>query len=164
MLPYYHPMLVSLITPINLRTLVFFLWRLQKRVYNDATYALTGTLIPLNPDFYTLFNFRKEIVLDFIAKRSKEKGMRAAVLILTTLNTRAVSLVCKRLQRFDLISHVLLVLARARACAATLLEAELALTEKALQKQPKSYYAWYHRVWVIEQGTSGTTCMTNRCR
>ena len=29
---------------------------------------------------------------------------------------------------------------------------ELDLTEKAVRKNPKSYAAWFHRRWVVEQG------------
>ncbi len=80
----------------------------KKKVYNETTYALTGGLLPINPDFYTIFNFRKEIVLDMIAKDPSQKEK--------------------------------------------LLKAELDLMDKTLLNQPKSYYAWYHRVWVLEQG------------
>ena len=31
-------------------------------------------------------------------------------------------------------------------------EAELALSERALRKNPKSYASWHHRRWVIEKG------------
>lgn len=36
----------------------------------------------------------------------------------------------------------------ARAVVAT----ELALTQKALAANPKSYAAWHHRAWVVVQG------------
>lgn len=38
--------------------------------------------------------------------------------------------------------------AAARAAA----EAELALTERAIRKNLKSYAAWHHRRWVVEKG------------
>jgi geranylgeranyl transferase type-2 subunit alpha len=38
--------------------------------HDAQAFALTKTLIELNPDFYTLWNYRKEIVLDFIDKES----------------------------------------------------------------------------------------------
>jgi geranylgeranyl transferase type-2 subunit alpha len=82
----------------------------QKKIYNDTSYKLTSVLIPLNPDFYTLFNFRKEIVNELISKDASSK--------------------------------------------AKLLEAELSLMDSALLKNPKSYYAWHHRTWVLDQNTS----------
>lgn len=73
----------------------------KMKVYNETTAALTATLLVINPDFYTLFNFRKLIVLDMINKAPEKKEK--------------------------------------------LLEDELKLMQKALEKQPKSYYAWQHR-------------------
>lgn len=38
------------------------------RRYDATAYALSAKLIEINPDFYTLFNYRKEIVLDMMDK------------------------------------------------------------------------------------------------
>jgi len=80
----------------------------KKNMYTPATAALTAGIIKINPDFYTVFNFRKEIVLDMIAKSPERK--------------------------------------------AEILKEELETMTQALLQQPKSYYVWHHRVWVMEQG------------
>lgn len=80
----------------------------KMKVYNPTTLALTASLMVVNPDFYTVFNFRKEILSDMMTKDPAGKE--------------------------------------------ALLREELGIMNKALEKQPKSYYAWYHRIWVLEQG------------
>lgn len=50
------------------RGVVAFVQR-TARQYDEASYALTARLLELNPDFYSLFNYRKEIVLHMIQQK-----------------------------------------------------------------------------------------------
>ena len=86
---------------------------------SEQTLELTGQLLKKNPDYYTLWNFRKEILirnnsdigLDMEARTPKIESDRG-----TALATR-----------------------------------ELQLSQDAIVKNPKSYGAWYHRVWIIDR-------------
>ena len=91
----------------------------QAHVYTPETYELTAALLVVNPDFYTVYNFRKEIILAFLAA-APERGP-------------------------------------------ALWAAELALMEKSLQKNHKSYCAWAHRLWVCEQGGASLPAELELC-
>lgn len=74
--------------------------------YDDEALQVTSQLLCSNPDFYTLWNFRKEIILHLSEKKVDDD-----------------------LQQ--------------------LLENELLLVEECFKKNPKSYWAWYHRSWSL---------------
>jgi hypothetical protein len=50
-----------------------FLHRRHAQCYDEKSRELTGKLIELNPDLYTLWNMRKEIVLHIIDKQSAQQ-------------------------------------------------------------------------------------------
>jgi geranylgeranyl transferase type-2 subunit alpha len=70
---------------------------------------LTETLLSVNPEFYTLWGYRKEMFLKSKVEKSDEE-------------------------------------------IAALSKVELDLVEKALKRNPKSYVAWHHRKWTIDNG------------
>lgn len=41
-----------------------------------------------------------------------------------------------------------------RDLASSTAASELAVTEKSLNENPKSYSAWHHRMWIIKKGFS----------
>ena len=47
-----------------------FLTARANKQMDERSFQLTKTLIELNPDFYSLWNFRKEIILDKMEKES----------------------------------------------------------------------------------------------
>lgn len=71
---------------------------------------LTSKLIALNPDFYSLWNYRREL---------QERNI--------SLDASAAERICKT---------------------------EMALSIVGLQKNPKCYHAWHHRVWVLGHNVS----------
>ncbi|XP_077285094.1 rab geranylgeranyltransferase subunit alpha [Arctopsyche grandis] len=79
-----------------------FLKRSQK-AYDEESLKLTAEVLGDNPDFGTLWNFRREILLSYDTN----------------------------IEEF--------------------LDIELRLTENCLKVNPKSYYAWYHRIWALEK-------------
>lgn len=66
---------------------------------------LTGKILSVNPDVYTLWNIRKECLLKLSAENPEDS---------------------------------------------VLFDRDLAFTESCLQVQPKSYGAWHHRSWILE--------------
>ena len=102
--------------------------RRAARAYDATSMAVTARLLEINPEVFTAWNFRRETI--------------------ATLETRAAA-----------------VAAAPPAAAFGLrgpadpeasdppyvpsLEDELALTEKTLRKNPKSYPSWHHRKWTV---------------
>jgi len=84
--------------------------RHAKQVYDEVGDQLSAKLIALNPDFYTLFNYRKTMLQQYFQSPDKPD--------------------------------------KAELCAK-----ELQVIESGLLKNPKSYGAWSHRIWIIDQGT-----------
>ena len=77
----------------------------------------TAKMAAVNPDFYTLWNFRRDILTRLLVQHDEEDDDNYA-------------------QRVTEISTV-----------------ELNLTETALTKRnPKCYYAWHHRKWIVGLG------------
>lgn len=66
---------------------------------------LTEKILSVNPDFSTLWNIRKECIIEM-----------------------------SKAEDFD----------------TSIYDRDLGFTELCLQVQPKSYGAWYHRVWILE--------------
>uniref|UniRef100_A0A7S0QXR3 Geranylgeranyl transferase type-2 subunit alpha n=1 Tax=Pyramimonas obovata TaxID=1411642 RepID=A0A7S0QXR3_9CHLO len=81
----------------------------QAKKYDTESLALSAKLLELNPEVYTVWNFRRLALLALIPGVPKTDGKQ-------------------------------------------MLEGELKLVERALQKNPKSYSAWHHRKWVVAQG------------
>ena len=73
-------------------------------------FEMTGRLIKINPDFYSLWNYRK----DMVENKIKE-------------NPQDLKAICR---------------------------GEMTLSEMGLRKNPKSYYAWHHRIWIIAKGAT----------
>lgn len=87
----------------------------KNRIFSPTTLALTAAILAINPDLNTLFNFRKEQVMDLLLKNYFDKN-----------------------NDFGEIQRIF--------------QTELTLATTALRKNPKSYHAWYHRIWCLEHG------------
>nr|BAN21361.1 rab geranylgeranyl transferase alpha subunit [Riptortus pedestris] len=78
----------------------------KKCEFDDEALDLISDILITNPDIYTLWNFRKEILLTY-----KDKSHDDLACILSN---------------------------------------EMRLTEMCLRANPKSYCAWYHRLWLLD--------------
>ncbi|KAL1123855.1 hypothetical protein AAG570_001625, partial [Ranatra chinensis] len=84
-----------------------FYTKRKNKEYDEEALTILSDLLSANPDIYTLWNFRKEIILKL--KESKT---------------------CEEI--------------------VSLLNSELKLTEICLRCNPKSYGAWFHRQWLMD--------------
>jgi geranylgeranyl transferase type-2 subunit alpha len=101
------------------RLKVAVLDRNSKRIYDNIGNTVSAKLAALNPDFYTLFNYRRNLLLHDFQQPDVDKS---------------------------------------KVCTA-----ELRLIEQGLAKNPKSYPAWTHREWVIDQGTTNLQSEIDLC-
>lgn len=100
---------------------------LARRKANDQspdTFELLGKMLRSNPDFYTLWNYRKEILI-------------------STCSNSNIPLTTAIEHKGDYQYAVPL------SQGSSLLEVELSLTAECIKKNPKSYGAWHHRLWMI---------------
>ena len=97
--------------------------RRAARLHDATTLGMIAKVLELNPEYYSLWNFRKEILQEMLsddaAAAAADAGGGGG----------------GEQERF-----------------ASLRAEELRLTLAAIGRQPKSYAAWYHRKWVLVRG------------
>jgi len=97
---------------------------LQRRREGDLgseTKELIGKMLRSNPDFYTLWNYRREVL--------QSQCAAAGLPLAEALAQRGAS--------------------KVEGAGDLLVQAELSLTADCIKKNPKSYGAWFHRQWMI---------------
>ena len=108
-------------------------------IYNDEAFAVCTSLLKINPDFYTMWNFRRRILINKYSELglSNNSGDGSGNNnnnndddnddndISSSGNNKIPS----------------------SEQADTLLQQEYKLTQSCISKNPKSYSAWYHRQW-----------------
>lgn len=80
-------------------------------------------LLQVNPEFGTLFNYRREILLNFKQTLETKESMNE--------ENQPVE---ESWEKFD-----------------QLCQNELIFIENCLQSSPKSYASWHHRIWLVQQ-------------
>lgn len=109
--------------------------RRREKVYDATSMAVTARLLEINPEVLTAWNFRREAIV--LAGDETRRGPRRVSSEHRT-NDR---------ERTD-------------SFAPTLAD-ELALTERCLRKNPKSYPAWHHRKWCVARRVYGLKTETD---
>ena len=109
--------------------------RRREKVYDATSMAVTARLLEINPEVLTAWNFRREAIV--LAGDETRRGPR-----------RVSS------------EHRTNDLERTHSFAPTLAD-ELALTERCLRKNPKSYPAWHHRKWCVARRVYGVKTETD---
>ena len=97
--------------------------RRREKVYDATSMAVTARLLEINPEVLTAWNFRREAIV--LAGDETRRGPRRVSSEHRTNDPE-----------------------RTHSFAPTLAD-ELALTERCLRKNPKSYPAWHHRKWCV---------------
>lgn len=106
---------------------------------------LTSKVLRINPDFYTLWNYRREVLLAMYGdslglRKERMDGMNFTTMSPTAdrLNGAAADDECR-------ISSEL---------GSIIRDQELNLSKEAIMKNPKAYGAWWHRIWVMQRFAS----------
>ena len=91
---------------------------------------VSAQLLSLNPELYSLWNHRRRLIIQATSTPSVTPNVKLETsddTILTSSSSSSSSLISSSI----------------------LLERELAVTEAAIKRNPKSYHAWHHRRWSI---------------
>ena len=113
--------------------------RRKAKLYDDESLAAVARVVQENPDFATLWNFRREVLQNMHPDAPQAAAAAAAAAGKSDEGAAA--------SQIDLSEPVDPSEARRVACAA-----EFQLTQECLGINPKSYPVWYHRQWVLEWG------------
>eukprot|EP00762_Andalucia_godoyi_P007439 ANDGO_07818.mRNA.1 Geranylgeranyl transferase type-2 subunit alpha len=104
--------------------------------YSDHALAVSAQVLLLNSDFYTMWNFRKDILASRLAlHRPFEACGPQAVVFAAASDSKAAATEAET-EAEDRSLRVLMY-------------DEMALLEKCIQRHFKSYPTWHHRRWVI---------------
>lgn len=99
----------------------------------------TSKLLMMNPDCYTLWNYRREILIETLAEQGLSNEISPSGIegetVFSGLSTPS----------GDALYFV------SEAEGKTIREQELLLTQQCIQKNPKSYPSWYHREWIVRR-------------
>jgi len=120
-----------------------FLTMRAARQMDERAVALTKTLIELNPDFYSLWNFRKEIIINMV-----EKDPPSQLPILEGELSLATTALMKNPKCYSAWHHRLWVLQRAGGDTEggrQLRLAELQLCSKMLALDARNFHCWNYR-------------------
>ena len=108
--------------------------RRAARLHDTMTLGMIAKVLELNPEYYSLWNFRKEILSEMLARDGSAAADGAAVMVEGGAAESGAAP------------------ADTPEALAAIRAEELRLTLAAITRQPKSYAAWYHRRWVVARG------------
>jgi geranylgeranyl transferase type-2 subunit alpha len=124
---------------------------------DDESFEMTGKALRMNPDFYSLWNFRRDMLisrhgptLGLANYRVPSDGGEGGVEVETggRKSGAKASPLCKISTSFG----------------AEVVASEFRLTTDAILKNPKCYGAWHHRQWIAERFHYDTAAELNLCR
>ena len=122
---------------------------------DDESFEMTGKALRMNPDFYSLWNFRRDMLIirhgptiglanDRVPSASDGEGVGTG----GREGGGKASPFCKI----------------SASSGAEVVASEFRLTTDAILKNPKCYGAWHHRQWVAERFNYDTAAELELCR
>lgn len=152
-----------------------FSFKRKNCVKDKNALELTEKLVLVNPDVYTLWNYRKEILIEFKSKDAPEStpagkedqqqgnqtlkdaeatGDKIQQVSCDDQQTQIQPSTCQEIPcGKDVVDDDTDTRGRQNNEQASVFEQlcqqELALTQSCLMKQPKSYPVWHHRLWIV---------------
>jgi geranylgeranyl transferase type-2 subunit alpha len=120
-----------------------------KKEYTLENLELTGKMLRANPDFYSLWNFRRAILLDLYGQYGLLSSKSSSISTLKVVDDEAkdgVNMMNKRKISVDEGSEHSEIMQ-------PLLIQEFKLSADGILKNSKSYGAWHHRQWIAERFT-----------
>lgn len=100
-------------------------------VWTPESFALTTKLLHVNPEFYTVWNYRRNILLNGLFPE-RYYLLHALLLVISTANEQVMTR-SPPAEINDLLSD------------------DLSLTTAFLKQHPKVYWIWNHRQWCLQQ-------------
>mmetsp|Transcript_40023 Transcript_40023/g.87344 ORF Transcript_40023/g.87344 Transcript_40023/m.87344 type:complete len:606 (+) Transcript_40023:24-1841(+) len=118
----------------------------RQKVYTMHTHEITMKALQFNPEFSTLWNYRREIILHVGKGDAGLPMLQGELKLLEKVLHKAAKAYCVWFHRRWVLDQLV-----QRGSKAELLEAELALCDKHLQLSNRNFHCWGHRQWVIDR-------------
>ncbi len=113
---------------------------------SEASLELTGRLLSTNPEHYTAWNSRREVIAALVAQATEQAASESSA---PANEAKKDFFAAARIQ--DDSAGGATELSASSQASRWLLDADLELTEHALRSHPKVYWIWNHRKWCLEQ-------------
>ena len=123
------------------------LLKYKSKDYSMENIELTSSLLRINPDFYSMWNYRRHMLIHHYQDKY---GLQQE---LSTIEEG-------RLSKLDTTSNT-----SDSDIIKQIANTEFDLTKDAIMKNPKSYCAWYHRQWIVQRfqySTDGELSLCNK--
>lgn len=113
----------------------------QKKLDPAVLLSWTRAILLINPDVQTAWNIRKDFVFNDI--QNIEEELKFSELVLS-----------RKPKCLDVFSHRKLLLQRMKdkqILSIKIIKYEFEVCTRAAERYPNNYYAWSHRIWVIQE-------------
>ncbi|XP_067134275.1 protein prenyltransferase alpha subunit repeat-containing protein 1 [Centruroides vittatus] len=113
----------------------------QQKLDTAVILSWTRAILLINPDVQTAWNIRKDLV--FSGVQNIEEELKFSELVLS-----------RKPKCLDVFSHRKLLLQRLREkqfLSIKTIKYEFEVCSRAAERYPNNYYAWSHRIWVIQE-------------
>lgn len=106
-------------------------------MYTEETFNLTTSLLSQNPEYYTIWNFRRIVLLSFVNQDPPTVDETSEIEY--AQRQAAAEQAALTLQQYDIL---------------LLLKEDLQFLVPLLRQFPKCYWIWNHRIWLLGEATT----------